>query len=215
MTRCATIPRRDLWTGTGRLLLGILLILIASPAEALRTEKREKVRSQIREVKAWQMTRELGLSEEQARSFMPAHEGFETRKSELDIKREAIEARLDSLLAGGGSPRSEREILESLEHLKRVDLEMKVNKREFERKLARFLRPEQQARYELFEKKFDAELRRMIRDVRIEKPAGDPVRRDSTKKTEKTTEKKDRNPTTKKSKSDKKDSSGKRSSRGG
>ena len=183
MTRSASASRRDLWTGTAFLLLGILLILSATPAEALRTEKREKVRRQIREVKTWQMTRELGLSEEQARSFFPAHDDFETRKEELGLERENIEAELDSLLAAGGGARDERKILVSLEKLRRADMEMEANKKEFGRKMSRILRPEQQARYELFEKKFDAELRRMIQDLRREESPG---------RAEKQTEKKDR-----------------------
>jgi len=233
VTRSHAMTRLDPRLALTLLLTAVLLALAVSPAEALRTEKREKVRRQIREVKAWQLSRELDLDEEQARAFMPAHGDYEDRAEELELKREAIEAELDSLLADGGGARDERRMMLSLEKLKRVDLEMDANRQEFDRKMRRILRPQQQVRYELFERKFDAELRRMIRDAREEPRERPRAWRDSSrsesgksesdrresretqKKTtgdsSKKTKKKDRSSDSKKS--DKKDSSEERSSK--
>ena len=55
-----------------------------------------------------------------------------------------------------------------MNRLKEIDEQTKANKDHFQGKLAKILTVEQQAKYQLFDKKFDTKLRRMIRDIQKE-----------------------------------------------
>jgi hypothetical protein len=150
------------------LILALMVCLITPrEANALKESRRAQVRRQIHEVKTWEMTKELGLDEEQARIFFPAMEDYEGNRDRLRDKRAGVESTLDSLLGAGGA-RADREILKNLESLKLIDREQTAHEDEYQRQLSRVLSPQQRARYELFERKFEARLREMIREVQRE-----------------------------------------------
>ncbi|MDP6418966.1 MAG: hypothetical protein QF492_06170 [Candidatus Krumholzibacteria bacterium] len=152
----------------GILLCLGLALLSASDASALKAEKRAKVRKQIEKVRTWEMTRDLELSEGQARSLFPVRDQYRTEEREFKEERKRIEEELDSLVTLRQDPASEKEILHRLERLKLLDRQKSTRRVEYQQKLGRILDTRQQARYELFEKKFDRRLRKMIQDVRKE-----------------------------------------------
>jgi hypothetical protein len=147
-------------------LISAFILGSFSTADALKEEEKENVRKQISTVKTWQMTEELDLSEEQATVLFPAQKSFEDRKTELSEQRQAIEAELDELLEAKDQNREG--IKEKMASLKEIDEKSRANEDQFRSKLSEILTVEQQAKYELFEKKFDARLREMIRDIQKE-----------------------------------------------
>jgi len=153
---------------TAALMAALLASLFLVPeAFALKTSRRQQVKQKINKVKSWEMTKELGLDDEQARIFFPAMEGYENDRDMLSDERGEIEATLDNLLAGGG-PRADAEILKNLERLRIIERKQTAHEDEYQRKLGRILSPQQRARYELFERDFEVRLRQMIRDIQDE-----------------------------------------------
>lgn len=148
---------------SARLLVAILLLGAAQGAFALKEERRAEVREQIRSVRVWELTRELGLSEQQARAFFPAEREYEERLEELRAERGEVEAEMEARLRE--NRKDDRELLVHLERLRQIDKRISVHEQEFERKVGRILRPEQRVRYELFEKQFEGRLKQMIQEI--------------------------------------------------
>jgi hypothetical protein len=147
-------------------LTSMLILFNFQTAYALKEEEREQVRQQISTVKTWQMIEELGLTEEQAQDLFPAQKSFEDQKSELTRQRQGIEKELTELLETKDKNRDL--IKEKMGQLKKIDERTRSNEDRFREKLSKILTVEQQAKYELFEKKFDERLRQMIRDIQKE-----------------------------------------------
>jgi len=162
----------------GIIILAVVA-LVATPyeAHALKESRRDSVRRRIHKVKTWEMSKDLGLDEEQARVLLPALDRYEENRNRLRDEREHVEAILDSLLASK-NPRSEQDILENLERIKLIDRRRDAEKEEYERELNRILTPKQRARYELFERDFDTRLRKMIREIRQEDGRSSSSRKD-------------------------------------
>jgi len=148
------------------LIAGILVLASTRTAHSLKEEERETVRKQISSVKAWQMTQDLDLTEEQAQTLFPAQKAFEDRKKQLSEQRSAVEKELDDLLE---AKEKDKDVIKGkMVRLKEIDKQIRTSEDEFRGKRTRILNVEQQAKYELFEKKFDTKLRQMIRDVQKE-----------------------------------------------
>ncbi len=147
-------------------LVSALILLSFQTAYSLKEEEKENVRKQISSVKAWQLTEDLDLSEEQAQALFPTQKAYEDRNKELGEQREVIEEELDKLLQ---TEEKDKDLIkEKMTRLKEIDEQTRVNKDQFQGKLAKILTVEQQAKYQLFDKKFDTKLRRMIRDIQKE-----------------------------------------------
>jgi hypothetical protein len=162
-----------------KLITMISLALIAFaviPAQALQEREREELRQQLRDVKSWQIARELGLSDDQARRFVPLQENYDIDRDELRRERRRLESELESLV---GDVSGNRERMRGV-MLRIRDVDQRIAERErlFRGRAYRILNLEQQARYELFEKRFNAQIRNLIKDVR-HRPTGD--QRDSLK----------------------------------
>ena len=149
------------------LLLVSALILLNSPtAFCLKEQEKEKVRKQISSVKAWQLTEDLNLSEEQAQALFPAQKAYQEQKEGLRKQREAEEKELDQLLET--KEKNKDLIREKMASLKKIDEQSRANEDLFHKKISKILTVEQQAKYELFDKKFNTKLREMIRDIKRE-----------------------------------------------
>lgn len=206
-------------------LIPILILAVALPAFALEQRDREEVREQIRSVKIWQMTRDLGLSEKQAHEFFPALEDFENRSRQLREARHITQQELEMLLDEGQTD-SER-VQRLLVYLHDLDERERDIEQRFTRKRNGILTIRQQARYELFERKFRKNLRKMIQDIRDDERHGDertlerrepkPEREDSKRHGKTATDRKSSTEKKSKSRDDSKKESGsddKRRSRG-
>lgn len=147
-----------------------ILALNALPAQAIQEREREQVRRKIRDVKSWQISRELGLSEEQARRFVPLQEQYDHERDTLRRERRQLEQELEVLVkdvsANGDRMRS------VLLDIRNLDQRLADSERNFRARVYPMLTLEQQARYELFEKRFNAQIRKLIKDVRGESTRG-------------------------------------------
>ncbi len=158
--------RSTLFSVTTIGLCGLLILFAFQTSDALKEEEREQVRRQISTVKTWQMIEELDLTEKQAQDLFPAQKSFEDKKGELTGQRLEVETELTRLLEAKEKNRGL--IKEKMAQLKKIDEQTRTNEDRLHTKLSRILTVEQQAKYELFEKKFDERLRQMIRDIQKE-----------------------------------------------
>jgi Spy/CpxP family protein refolding chaperone len=149
------------------MLMMILVVVIAMPVSALEERERKQVREQIRSVKVWQLTRDLELSEKQAYEFFPILEQYDRRGQQLKAQRRVSERELESLVKDGDDGDARVQTL--LRHLRDLDMQLDENKSVFQAKIRSILTIKQQAHYELFEKKFEANLRQMIDELRKRK----------------------------------------------
>ncbi len=162
-----------------KLIIMISLAFIAfaaAPAQALQEREREELRQQLRDVKSWQIAQELGLSDDQARRFVPLQEAHDIKRDEMRRERRRLESELESLV---GDVSGNRERMRGVMlRIRDVDERIAGEDRHFRTQAYRILNLEQQARYQLFEKRFNAQIRNLIKDVRRKQP-GD--QRDSLK----------------------------------
>ncbi len=146
----------------------------APPAAALQEREREELRRQIRDVKSWELVKELGLSDRQVQEFVPLLEAYDRDRDALRRERRRLESELEGLV-GDVSGNKER-MRGVMLRMRDVDQRLAERERRFRGKAYRILNLEQQARYELFEKRFNARIRDMIKDVRREQD-GDAKRK--------------------------------------
>ncbi len=144
------------------------IVFAAAPAQAIQEREREELRQQLRDVKSWQIAQELGLNDDQARHFVPLQEAHDIQRDEMRRERRRLESELESLV---GDVSGNRERMRGVMlRIRDVDERIAEEDRRFRSQAYRILNLEQQARYELFEKRFNAQIRNLIKDVRRKQP---------------------------------------------
>lgn len=118
-------------------------------------------------LRIWKLTEFLNLNEEQAAKFFPALQNFRASMDELDsaevrIQRDIIGAIQSGKVNQRFVDRQKKEILNLRD--KRTNLEQ-----EFLSNLPEFLSPEQQARYLVFEQRFQRALKNLIQRRRMDR----------------------------------------------
>ena len=147
-------------------LVSLIVLLSFQTAFSLKEQEKENVRKQISSLKAWQLTQDLDLSEDQAQALFPAQKAYGDRKEQLRSQREAVEAELNELLEA--EEKNDKLIKEKMAQLKDIDEQTRANEDKFHKKISKILTVKQQAKYELFEKKFQTQLHEIIRDIKRE-----------------------------------------------
>jgi len=156
----------------------ILLVLLVLPvagsseqAEQPQTPAPETLSStdqQIREllytIRAFRLIKELGLSEDRARQVLEKMHQARTLRQQYLVQRYQIENKLDALLE---YPTPDREKIDAvLQELDTARQEYYQHIRETDHELRMILTPEEQARYILFQRKFNQKLREIIASIR-------------------------------------------------
>jgi Spy/CpxP family protein refolding chaperone len=150
----------------------LALILGGSPAwtEPWKEGKdpREKSRERIQMMKIWKMTETLKLDREGAARFIAVNNYYE--ESRRKVRHDFYEdiQRVRNIMRDMNPPERElRELVNRLKNRKREinDLENKQLEEEMN-----LLKPEQQARYFLFQIDFHREMEDMIREIQGERP---------------------------------------------
>jgi hypothetical protein len=150
---------------TTAIILGTLILaMAAAPAPALQEREREELREQIRNVKAWELVRELGLDQQRTQEFVPLYDEYDRTRGQHRHERKRLEETLEVLVKD--SSRNADQIRSVMNDLRRLDEQLKADDDGFRRRAFHLLSLEQQARFELFEKRFNARLRELIKDVR-------------------------------------------------
>ncbi|MBM4116588.1 hypothetical protein FJ251_02455 [bacterium] len=145
----------------------LILSLTAAPAAALQERERQDLRQQIRDVKSWELVRELGLDSQAAREFVPLYEDYDRARTRHRQERRGLEQALEVLVKD--SSRNGDQIRSVMADMRRLDERLQAEEGAFRRQAFPLLSLEQQARFELFEKRFNARLREMIKDIREER----------------------------------------------
>jgi hypothetical protein len=158
-------------TSTKSMILGVLgLALAIAPALALQEREREELREEIRRIKAWELVRELGLDQRTEREFVPLYDEYNRARGRHRHERKGLEETLEVLVKD--SSRNADQIRSVMDDLRRLDEQLKVEEDEFRRSAFPLLSLEQRARFELFEKRFDARLRELIKEIKTKRGMG-------------------------------------------
>ena len=118
-------------------------------------------------LRIWKLTEFLDLNEEQAAKFFPALQNFRTSMEELDSAEASLQRVIIEEIQSGNVnqrfvDRQKKEILNLRD--KRTELEQ-----EFLNSLPEYLSPEQQARYLVFEQRFQQALKNLIQRRRMDR----------------------------------------------
>lgn len=157
-------------------LIALFALLAARPAGAGGVMAREEVRERIRSIKTWELVRDLGLDEHKAQSFVPVFEDYDRVRGKLKHQRRGLERTLEELVkdSTGNAPRIRSVMLD----MRSIDERLQANESDFRSRAFPLLTVAQQARFELFEKRWSTRLKELIREIRqqerAETPAAEP-----------------------------------------
>jgi hypothetical protein len=154
-----------------RVSIMILFSLIFLPLEGvlaqgppMHGEEREKIRENIETLRMWRLLETLELTSEQSTKFLPALKEFQDAKKSFADKRGKLMNELEAALES--EKNNEKKIKDAL-------MGLETARREFQNELERFserkkeiLSLKQQAKYFLFEEKFEKRLRETIHRMR-------------------------------------------------
>jgi Spy/CpxP family protein refolding chaperone len=139
----------------------------------------EKAHERIQMIKMWKLTEALKLDREESAKFFAVSNHYEDTKKKL--RRDQLEdiQKLRHLLRERHLPEKEmRDLVSRIRTINRSYRELRVKQEDEELNL---LKPEQQARYLLFQVDFRQEMESMIREIKDERPPRSGVERGSEK----------------------------------
>jgi Spy/CpxP family protein refolding chaperone len=126
-------------------------------------KERERIRENIETFRMWKLLEALDLTSEQSTQFLPVLKDFRDAKQRFHDKRSEHLRELEAALESEVNEKKLKEALAGLEDARG----------EFEREFKRFLGKakniltlEQQAKFHLFEEKFERRLRETIQEIR-------------------------------------------------
>src|SRR5574337_756269 len=155
-------------------LCGLLSEVMAQPfAPAVpRSPGVPEGRRLIETIKIWKMTEALNLDEGQAAKLFPKLVQLEASRREFYRRQRVLHNELAELLKQ--RPLQDEEIKARLDQLDRVEIDFRGREQAIKGGLRSILSPEQQARFALFEDRFDSEMRRVIQDLQQRRRALPP-----------------------------------------
>jgi len=154
----------------GIFLLSLILGSSLAWAEPWKEVKdpRERSHERIQMIKTWKLTEVLKLDREGSPRFFTINRQYEENKRKVHREYHEDIQRLRNLLRDMNPPDRElRDLLSRLKYRKKEMNDLEYKQMEEEMNL---LRPDQQARYFLFQIDFRREMEDMIREVRGERP---------------------------------------------
>jgi hypothetical protein len=155
-------PKKSFWVFFLTLILGSSIVWAGPVRKDI--SPRERTWERIRTIKMLKMTEALQLDRDHAARFFAIDNQYEESKRKLHREFRENVRKLRTLMQEGTPPDRElRDLLTHLRNQKREldDLMIKQNEEELN-----FLKPEQQARYLLFQIDFHREIENLIREVR-------------------------------------------------
>lgn len=118
----------------------------------------------VETIKIWKMTEALNLDEDQAAKLFPKLTQLEASRREFHRRQRILRDELAELIKQ--RPLREEEIKARLDQLDRTEVDFRVQEQAIRGGLRSVLSLEQQARFTLFEDRFETEMRRVILDLR-------------------------------------------------
>jgi Spy/CpxP family protein refolding chaperone len=127
-------------------------------------EKREKIRKRIELIRMWKLTEELDLTEETGAKLFPVLRKYDEKWIKLqEARRNSIKG-LRKALNDEATP--DEEIEAAIDNVARNAVAMSELLRQQNRELKGILSPRQRAKFILFQRRFQREIRRMIAEAR-------------------------------------------------
>jgi len=117
----------------------------------------------IEAIKIWKMTEALNLDEDQAAKLFPKLAQLEASRREFQRRQRLLRNEMAELLKQ--RPLRDEEIKTRLDQLDRAETDFRGHEQAIRGGLRSILSPEQQARFALFEDRFETEMRSVIYDL--------------------------------------------------
>lgn len=136
------------------------------PGPCEPSHPQHKDRKMLEAVRIARMTEALELSDQQIAEFIPKLKQMEEGLMELDKARQRYIGQLDSLLTAGAS---DKELKAKMSQIDASEAEKWQRMKAFKTKIDGILTVKQQAKMQVFVRKFDEEIREMVRDIRQKK----------------------------------------------
>ncbi|MFQ6078636.1 MAG: hypothetical protein ACE5NJ_05805 [Thermodesulfobacteriota bacterium] len=130
-------------------------------------EKRKKVRERIALIRMWKLTEELDLTEETGAKLFPILRKYDEKWIGLQKERRATMQQLRKTLEDEAT--SDKEIEAAMERVETNAMAVSDLLRQQRQDLKGILSPRQQAKFILFQRQFQREMRRIIAEARQRK----------------------------------------------
>ncbi|OGC76760.1 MAG: hypothetical protein A2145_01245 [candidate division Zixibacteria bacterium RBG_16_40_9] len=125
-------------------------------------EMAEKMHDRVESLRIWKLLEILDLTEEQSNVFLPAFREFQKNEGNYNQNRRELLDQLQKSL----EDKDQRKMSEIVSKLKQNRLQMEQNRVQFLSKVDKILSPEQQAKFLLFQNRFEGRLRTEIMELR-------------------------------------------------
>lgn len=133
-----------------------------SPEPGTSPDKPEKMKDKVESLRVWKLLEALDLTEEQANSFLPAYREFQKNEGKYTQTRRELLDQLQQSLEN----KDQKKISEIVSKLKQNRLQMEQSRVQFLSRIDKMLSPEQQAKFLLFQHRFEGRLRSEILELR-------------------------------------------------
>ena len=133
--------------------------------------KKEEVKEILETMRVWKMTKSLELTEEQSLKIFPKLRDSEKIGEELGKKRMETLLELEKLLKD--EKPDQAKISEILNALDKIKSEVRAQEDKLREELKAILSPIQEAKFYIFMKNFEEDVKRMIAEVRGLRKGGD------------------------------------------
>ena len=127
--------------------------------------KREKQWDRVEDLKKIKMIEELNLPEDISVKFISRYSSFSKQTKEINKQRMNLVDELEFLLKNN----NQAEITKRLDQLEEIEKKVSENKRSFIADVKQILSPEKVAKFIVFERNFQRELRDLLKDVQNKK----------------------------------------------
>lgn len=131
------------------------------PARPLRPDfEGKKPKEKLEMIRIWKLTEELNLSEDQSTQFFPKLKELQRIREEFERNRMKIIEEIENYLRN--AKKYEKELKAKLQELELSESKFREAEAKIKKEIAAILTPEQQAKFMLFQMRFNEELRNVI-----------------------------------------------------
>ncbi len=116
---------------------------------------------QLEALRIWKMTEYLELDEKQAMEFFPVLQAHQDQMAELDSTEHAIHRKLHDAIRSGKV--DQNFVNTQIDAIVKIDVQREQLRSDFLQSLSKYLTPEQQAKFLVFDRRFRQALQSMIR----------------------------------------------------
>jgi len=127
-------------------------------------EKKEKIRKRIELIRMWKLTEALDLTEETGAKLFPILHKYDEKRIELGKERRNVMNQLRKTLQDEATP--DEEIEAAMDNVEKNAIAASDLIRQQREELKGILSPRQQAKYILFQREFQREIRKLIAEAK-------------------------------------------------